>query len=198
MKMDFRFVTAAALSLLVSTPTLAQSQQSAQEIISGWPEKPRTAAEKMIKEHGQPSGVTASRLIWEDLDNPWHEIIAYKKTVDHDFPIPHQDYVEHAVLYEVPADKMDELAKFDGSVIVYRTEGRLAARCHAGGPNILTLNLAQDIIAGEKNVDEARQAYSEAIKQAKTGSKPEIMQKLNFEPMSPEAAAQTDQPTVKL
>ncbi len=49
--------------------------------------------------------------------------------VPHDFPMPHPDLLEQFVDYQVPPDKFDELAQYDGSVIVERTKGEISARC---------------------------------------------------------------------
>lgn len=42
---------------------------------------------------------------------------------------------------------MSELVRFDGSVIIDRTAGEVAARCDMEAMNILTLNLVHDINA---------------------------------------------------
>lgn len=107
--------------------------------------------------------------------------------------MPHTDYLEQAVYLDVPADKMDELAAYDGSIIVYQTEGRVAARCDKQAANYLALNLAYDIINDEKSVEEARQAYADAIRQMQSGSTPELMRSLTFEPVSAEQAAKPDE-----
>ncbi len=74
----------------------------------------------------------------------------------------------------------DELAQFDGSVTVDRTQGTIAARCDKEENNFLALNLAHDVITKKKSVEEARTAYGEMIKQAMSGNKPEYMKKLMF------------------
>lgn len=172
--------------------------QDVRKAIGDWPQKQRDLVGEMVNKYGEPSGVMASRVVWDEPSNPWSEIIIYRDAVDHEFPVPHQDFLEQSVLYEVPADKMDELAKFDGSVIVYLTKGRLAARCDKEGANILALNLAHDVITGEKNVEQARSAYADAIKQMKQGREVALMQELNFEPMTAERAATTDEPVASL
>jgi hypothetical protein len=53
--------------------------------------------------------------------------------VDHYFPVRHPDVLEQAVHYRVPTDKFDELAAYDGSVIVERTKGEISARCGKEG-----------------------------------------------------------------
>lgn len=172
--------------------------QDVREAVGDWPQKQQDLVQEMINKYGEPSGVMASRVVWDEPSSPWDEIIIYRDAVDHDFPISHQDYLEQSVLYEVPADKMDELANFDGSVIIYLTEGRLAARCDQEAANFLALNLAHDIITGEKNVQQARDTYADAVKRMKNGEEVALMQELNFEPMTAERAASSDETVVSL
>lgn len=49
--------------------------------------------------------------------------------IDHSFPMPHKDVLLQVINYRVPPDKFDDLAEYDGSVIVERTKGEIAARC---------------------------------------------------------------------
>lgn len=50
--------------------------------------------------------------------------------------MPHKDMLLQVIAYEVPADKFDDLAAFDGSVIAERTRGEIAARCDKEAANI--------------------------------------------------------------
>lgn len=61
----------------------------------------------------------------------------------------------------VPPDKFDDLALYDGSVIVERTKGEISARCDQEPMNFLALNLAHDIITGKRSVGDARKTYAE-------------------------------------
>ncbi len=173
-------------------PASTMNTQSADQAIDSWPEGPKKVAKQMIEKHGAPDGVAPDRLIWSNPPAPFAEIIVFSEPVQHSWPKEHQDFLEHAVLLEVPAEKVGELAKFDGSVIVYPTKGRLAARCDKPEANILTLNLAHQIITGETNPEEARKAFVEAMKQASQGSPPDIMKSLQFEPVSKEVANSPD------
>ncbi len=58
--------------------------------------------------------------------------------------------------YKVILDKYNDLAQFDGSVTVDRTQGTLAARCDKQENNFLALNQAHDVITGKKTVEEER------------------------------------------
>ena len=67
-------------------------------------------------------------------------------TADGFFPAPHPDVMKQAIDYRVALDKYDDLAMYDGSVIVERTKGELAARCEMEGANFLAINLAHDVV----------------------------------------------------
>ncbi len=172
----------AAASGLTATASRAQAADPSQadQIIQDWPETAKKAAQEMIEKYGAPDEATRSLLIWHD-NGPWKRTIVYREEVDHDFPMPHKDVLEQVINYEVPPDKFDELAQYDGSVIVERTKGEISARCDKEGANFLALNLANDIVKAGKSVEEARQAYGEAMKQMMEGSPPEYTQKLAFE-----------------
>jgi hypothetical protein len=83
--------------------------------------------------------------------------------------------------YNVPAEKFDDLAMYDGSVVCNRTNGEISARCDKEGANFLAINLANDIIKGNKDVKTARDFYATSIKEFINGGKPAYMQKLQFD-----------------
>jgi hypothetical protein len=83
--------------------------------------------------------------------------------------MPHKDVLEQFVDYDVPVEKFDELAAYDGSVIAERTKGELSARCDKEAANFLALNLADDIIKDRRSVQEARQLYGQNIQKAMKG-----------------------------
>lgn len=180
-------------SLVALAVSNVQAQDaSLDQAIRAWPQAQQETVRMLVEQYGQPSGVMESRVVWTEPESPWQEIVVYQEAVDHDFPMPHKDYLEQSVYHEVPADKMDELAAYDGSIIVYRTEGRLAARCDKEAANFLALNLAHDIINEDKSVEEARQEYADAVQQMQAGNTPDVMRQLSFEPMSAEDAADRD------
>jgi hypothetical protein len=151
-------------------------------VIEEWPAKAKEAATKTIDTYGEPDEATASMLLW-NARGPWKRIVAYRDEVAHAWPMPHSDLVEMFIDYKVPADKVDDLAKFDGSVIVERTKGEISARCEEEGANFLALNLANDIVTGRIGVDAARKQYAEAVKakMANPAKGPIVMEKLLFE-----------------
>ena len=129
------------------------------EIIEKWPKESKEAAQLVIDKYGDPDELADSVLIWNHV-GPWKRMVAYRDFDKHDFPYPHNDSVESFIDYDVPIDKFDDLAAFDGSVVANRTRGELSARCHDEEANNLALNLANDMIQGSKTVREARDYYA--------------------------------------
>jgi len=133
---------------------------SVENVIASWPEAPQRAARQMLEQYGAPNEVTPTKLFWY-RNGPWKRTILTSDVVIHNFPTPHSDYLTQYIDYRVPADKFDELARFDGSCIVDRTAGEVAARCDSEAANLLTLNLMHDIVTGKMSVEEARKTYAE-------------------------------------
>ena len=153
--------------------------ESAEEIVKAWPDAARQAANAMMDAYGAPDEATTSLLLWHD-NGPWRRTVVYREEAQHNFPTPHRDVLEQFIPYRVPVEKFDDLAAFDGSVLVDRTKGLMSARCAGEGGNFLALNLAHEIIEGTKNVETARAAYAQAMKARTEGGTPEIMQRLMF------------------
>ena len=149
--------------------------------IASWPASARKAAETMIQKYGPPNDVTESVLIWRN-NGPWKKTAITSVETPHLFPAPHTDVMEQVIHYRVPPDKVDELASYDGSVTVKRTEGTMSARCDLEGANFLALNLAHEIVTGKRNVDEARAFYGEQIKAMKAGQPAPYTERLLFDP----------------
>lgn len=128
--------------------------------VEDWAALPQKATREMIDKYGLPSEATASQLIWFDC-RPWKRIIVYRDEVPHNFPQPHSDVLEQVIDYHVPLDKVADLARFDGSIIVERTKGEVSARCDMEAANVLAINLMHDIVTGRLSAGEARQAYAD-------------------------------------
>ncbi|MDQ3039385.1 MAG: hypothetical protein M3R16_06265 [Pseudomonadota bacterium] len=152
---------------------------SADKTIAGWPKTPREVAMKMIGKYGQPNEVTPTMLMWHG-NGPWKHTMVFKQEVQHNFPGPHTDLLQQVIDYKVPLDKYDDLAMYDGSVVVERTNGVMSARCDLEEANFLALNLANDVATGKRTVDGARKFYADTIMAFKKGGKPAYTQSLLF------------------
>lgn len=127
-------------------------------IIDGWNAMSKKAANLTIEQYGAPNEAIPSRLIWYN-NGPWKRTIVYRDEIPHDFPQPHTDVIENFINYSVPLEMFNELAKFDGSVIVERTKGEVSSRCDMEAANILALNLMHEIVTGKLTVEKARDVY---------------------------------------
>lgn len=166
---------------------------SVQQVIASWPARPKLGAEMMRAQYGAPQEITAEKLVWHN-QGPYKRITVTKKEHHHDFPLPHMDFLEHTVSYKVPSDKADALSGFDGSATFDRTRGELSGRCDLEGHNILTLNIANDILTGKKDAEQGRKDFSQIVVDDMMGKNPAYVTSLQFQPASsPEFA---DQPTI--
>jgi hypothetical protein len=147
--------------------------------MKGWSKASRIAAQMMMKKYGEPAEKTTSMMMWNNTGQ-WKKTIVYAKEFKHEFPMPHTDVMEQYIDYSVPADKFDELAMFDGSVVCNRTNGEISARCDKEEANFLAINLANDIVKNNKDVNSAREFYAESVKEMVNGGKPAYTQKLQF------------------
>lgn len=163
------------------------AQPTSKDLIHTWPDESKEAAQLVIDAYGEADEVTESQLIWHH-PGPWKRIIATKAYFDHHFPAPHIDAVESVIDYRVPVDKFDDLAAFDGSVIVERTAGEVSARCHDEQANFLALNLMHDIVTGAKSVQEAREYYAKEFADFRRKKPTPYMEKLRFTPGDRSAA----------
>jgi len=149
--------------------------------IADWPEDAREAAQLVVDQYGEPDEVTDTHVVWF-APGPWKRIIATRTVYQHAFPAPHIDSVQSVIDYRVPPEKVSEIAKFDGSVVVERTVGEVSARCHDEQANFLALNLMHDIVEGKKTAEEARQYYAKEFADYRRKQPTPYMEGLRFTP----------------
>ena len=153
-------------------------QPMVDKMLASWKMEPRELATKIIAKYGLPQEASANRLIWMN-NGPWKMSELVNEEIQHDFPMPHHDMFRQVINWKVPADKFDELAEYDGSIIVERTKGEVSARCDKEEANFLAINLAYDIVTGKRSVSDARKTYTEAVSEMKH---PEYMKGFTFTP----------------
>jgi hypothetical protein len=144
-----------------------------------WPESAQDAAREMRGKYGRPDVESHDMLIWLDKKE-WKMISISKAESPHSFPLEHTDVLEQTIYYRVPLEKYAELAAFDGSITINRTQGTMSVRCYTEALNILSLNLAHDIITGKRTVDEARSFYGDVVRKKLLGKDNEYAQRLLF------------------
>jgi hypothetical protein len=177
---------AASGGAIVARPALAATPAqpdaaAVADLIRDWPRDAKAAAEAMLRKYGVPGEATATQLRWQD-NRPWTRTVVHKAGVEHDFPAKHTDVLEQVVPYKVPLNFLEALATFNGSVVAHRTRGELLAHCDREETNILALNLAHDIIRGQKTVAQAREAMAAGLRDIGAGRVPDDARELRLGP----------------
>jgi hypothetical protein len=149
---------------------VSSAQPAASAVLAAWPMKQRETATMLIGKYGQPDVVGDRMLVWFDT-GPFIKTTVMRDAMPHDFPMPHTDYLTQTVRYRVPADKVDDLVQYDGSVWVHRTRGELSAQCDMEALNLLALNLAHDVASGRRSVGDARAFYARTAMEFKQGNR---------------------------
>ena len=181
-----RAVAAAGAGMLTGFPmpgtaSTQPDQAAVADLIRDWPQAAKGAAEEMLRKYGVPQEATATHLRWQD-NRPWTRTVVHRAAVEHDFPAKHMDALEQVVPYRVPLNFFEALATFNGSLVADRTRGELTARCDREETNILALNLAHDIIRGQKTVAQAREAMGAGLREVGAGRIPDDARELRLGP----------------
>lgn len=157
------------------------SKTSPKSLTAGWPDPSRRVFEFMEKKYGNPAERSATMAVWQNV-GPWKRVIVRSEAIPHTFPTPHVDVIEHVINYTVPPDMVDDLAEYNGSVIVDQTRGELSARCDSEAANILALNLAHEIITGKRTVADARETHAAQMKAMMAGQPAPLTERLMATP----------------
>lgn len=160
-----------------------------QQHLAGWPKLSMAVASDLITQYGLPKESNDRELIWYD-NGPWKRTVLHREEVQHNFPLPHKDVLEQTVNYRVPPDKVADLIKYDGSLVIDRTRGELTAHCDNEQANILTLNIANDIVTDNRNVEQALAYHAQVVRGVQIGENEAYPYKLRFNPRP--ATATTD------
>ncbi|HEU4623476.1 MAG TPA: hypothetical protein VFS52_01870 [Steroidobacteraceae bacterium] len=165
----------------------AQQQPSAEAIAwvqkhaASWPEKTRRLAAQLVTKYGPPAEATERQMTWYG-NAPWKKTTLHREGAAHNFASAHQDVLEQTVGYKVPIDKIAALVQFNGSLVVNRTRGELSSSADSEDLNFLALNVADDMVRGERDVEQARTYYAQIVR-AKMIKEPEAyLQGLRFKP----------------
>ncbi len=160
-----------------------EKMEKMDQMMNGWPAASKEAAMFMTKKYGPPAAMSADMMVWGKT-GPWKRTIVYRTEHPHEFPAHHTDVMQQWIDYKAVSGKYNDLAAYDGSVVVERTSGEMSARCDKEGANFLALNLADEIIRGKRSVTDARKMYGEQIMALKAMKPAPYTDKLLFGEMS--------------
>ena len=158
------------------------------EQLASWPTARQKLAAELIAKYGRPNETSARQLVWYG-NHPWKRTVLYREGVKHNFPLPHEDVLEQTVEYRVPPAKFAQLASYNGSLVADRTRGELSAHCDSEEQNRTALNLADDIVTGNRTVDVALGYHAQIIRALETHVPERYPQALKFKQQAIAAAA---------
>jgi hypothetical protein len=147
--------------------------------LAGWPEARRKLAATLIEKYGAPQEATPHALIWLEKA-PWKRMVLHRVGVKHNFPSAHEDVLEQTVNYRVPVEKASDLVKYNGSLVVDCTLGELSAHCDSEPQNTIALNIADDIVTGNRTVDEGQAYHAQMVRALQTHVAEAYPRKLKF------------------
>jgi hypothetical protein len=153
--------------------------EKAASLTAGWPESSNLAAKDMIAKHGSPMEATSDMLIWRNVA-PFKRIVVHKTVYSHKFPLLHQNSLEHVVDYRAPQEKIDDVWRYNGSIVLNRTKGEMSSFSDSEEMNILALNLAHDVMKGRYSSESARVMYGKETLNFLNGKNSAYTQALSF------------------
>ena len=151
-----------------------------EEIVERWKDPQKKVARQMLEKYGPPNEATPTKLFWY-RNGPWKETELTADAVEHHFPAPHTDFLTQVIDYHVPPEKIGDIARFDGSIVVDRTKGEVAARCDAEAANMLGMNMVHELVTGKRTVEEAREATAQNTIAYATGRSAPYCERLLFD-----------------
>jgi hypothetical protein len=152
----------------------------AQRIVEAWPDPQRNVARQMIEKYGAPNEATPTKLFWYG-NGPWKRTEITAETQVHKWPTLHSDFLTQTIDYRVPVSMFSLIAEFDGSILVDRTRGEVAAKCDSEAANVLGLNMVHEIVTGKRSVADARRVSTENTVAYNLGRKSPYAEELLFE-----------------
>lgn len=156
-----------------------EATEKAQSLTKGWPDSSMTAAKEMVSKHGEPNETTSQTLIWRNVA-PFKRIVVHRTVYNHRFPLLHQNALEHVVDYKAPENKVQDIWKYNGSIVLDRTKGEMSSFAENEAMNILALNLADDIMRGRTHHSTARVTFGKETLKHLNGEKTANTEVLKF------------------
>src|SRR5215212_9183400 len=160
--------------------TLRVNQEDVERIIADWPGPQQNVARQLLAKYGPPNEATPTRLFWHN-NRPWKRTELTSDAVVHHWPAPHTDFLAQYINYRVPPELTHLITMFDGSIVVDRTRGEVAARCDSEAANVLGLNMVHELVTGKRTVEEARHTSEQNTVAYNAGRAAPYAERLLFE-----------------
>jgi hypothetical protein len=157
----------------------AASAKSPESVIRAWPPLAQTIAKTMIEKYGLPHQYSDNALVWIN-NGPWRKTVVHRAGWPHRAGMRDTDYLEQSISYEVAPDQVLDLRRFDRRLMVDTATGELSSRSASEPLNFLALNLADEILKGNRSVASARRFYRKTTRLAMAGKSSRYTARFQF------------------
>jgi hypothetical protein len=169
----------AAILSVAGAPVIAQTNDAPETVIQNWPKELQSQARYLIEKYGAPSSSDANSLVWMN-NGPWRKTILHREGFTKAMMGKNRDHLEQVVAFAVPEDKIADLQRFDKRISVNQATDEVSSHADTESMNYLALNLADDIVKGERTVQGARAFYRKTKMLEKTGKSSPYLDGLLF------------------
>jgi hypothetical protein len=150
----------------------------AQGVVNRWHQPSAVAGRQLLDEYGVPDDVTPRRLTWNHRG-------AWKRTEVWDRKPVYLSPVDLAVIkqtvdYQLTVQQAGALLMFSDGLEIDLERGELASRSSREDINYLTLNLADEIVRGDRTVAQAQSEFVRQLRLAAAGKVSPYMTRLLF------------------
>ena len=128
------------------------------------------AARLMVEQYGPPQWASAGQLEWASAA-PWKRIVVRGRG---------RGFLEQAVCYRVPQDRMDALQDFGRGLRPDLERGELSATGESEEGNLLCLNLANEVALGKLDAQGAGRLYDQTLRKSYAGKSSPYLERLLF------------------
>ena len=154
-------------------------RELAEATVSHWSDPSRLAARRLMEEYGVPDEVHADQLVWRN-NSPWRSTVAANvRPMASDDPVT-QNIVTQTVKYAMNRKQTIDVGTFDERVAFDPRTSELTSRADREEHNYLRLNLADDVIQGRLQPEQARDSYASIVSFEKSGKTSSYLLGLRF------------------
>jgi len=171
-------LSAACASVSLRSPE--SRRYFAEAVIENWSDYSRLQAAKLMQQYGPPDQVKHAELVWNDK-GVWRKIRVWDVTPYYDSNIGAPD-LEQTISYPVLPELRGQLAALSGGLRVSSDGTELSARGVSEESNLLTLNLADEIVLGRRTPEDANRFYKTTLQLSLAGKGSPYTQRLLFTP----------------
>lgn len=147
---------------------------------SRWNDWSNLSLDAMVNRYGPPTRIESKKVVWENKA-PFKRIAVWDRMANFQGPSA-ADNIEQTIAYIVPDDKRDALKAFTARVGVSVDGSELSSVSFSEERNLLTLNLADQVIRGVRSPQEAADFYTLTLRLEAAGKSSPYTKRLLFLP----------------